>query len=116
MTLRKGIVRAQANYRATRQRRLYKDLQLELRKRVETESRAQERHRLRSAQEERDNQDHAAKTAAGFNQLEIPVELAFIYNKMDGRNSDLPDSMIIGLNKFVRCFRLATNTHGAECS
>lgn len=42
---------------------------------------AQEKNRLRAAQEE---QERTAKAAAGFNHLEIPAELAFIYSKLDG--------------------------------
>jgi len=80
LTIRRGVVRVQANYRATRQRRLYQELRSELRRRSEADKVVQEKIRVRAAQEE---QDRVAKATAGFNHLEIPAELAFIYSKLD---------------------------------
>lgn len=56
-------------------------MQSELRRRSEADKVVQEKIRVRAAQEE---QDRVAKATAGFNHLEIPAELAFIYSKLDG--------------------------------
>ena len=54
-----------------------------MRRRNEADKVVQEKIRVRAAQEE---QDRVAKATAGFNHLEIPAELAFIYSKLDGRD------------------------------
>lgn len=92
-TIRRGVVRAQAQFRATRQRRLYKELRLELQRREEERSTAREMNHSKQQQQLVQQQQSArmaanemereAKAMAGFNHLEIPAELAFIYSKLD---------------------------------
>lgn len=95
-TVRRGIVLAQAQFRATRQRRLYKELRHELERRHDQEQQLLQRRERSSSRETITNQsriesssssskieERTARALAGFNHLEIPAELAFIYSKLD---------------------------------
>jgi myosin-15 len=104
-TIRRGVVLAQAQFRATRQRRLYKELREELQRREEERVTTREfnikqqqqhqqlqqqiQHNLQQQQQQpnpravANEMDREAKAMAGFNHLEIPAELAFIYSKLD---------------------------------
>ncbi|EFX88395.1 hypothetical protein DAPPUDRAFT_191611 [Daphnia pulex] len=78
-TIRRGVILAQAQFRATRQRRLYKELREELQRREEERQQQQQPNPRAVANE----MEREAKAMAGFNHLEIPAELAFIYSKLD---------------------------------
>lgn len=96
-TIRRGVVLAQARFRATRQRRLYKELRLELQRReaervtarefsVKQQQQLQHSPQIQPQQNPRsmaNDLEREAKALAGFNHLEIPAELAFIYSKLD---------------------------------
>lgn len=85
-TVRRGVVLAQAHFRATRQRRLYKELREELKRRHAENPPSVNKynsHGHQSRQEAEKEQERTAKALAGFNHLEIPAELAFIYSKLD---------------------------------
>jgi len=59
---------------------------MELERRAESEQALRKKLRQRAAIDE---QERVAKAAAGFNHLEIPAELAFIYSKLEGEPFDL---------------------------
>ena len=86
-TIRRGVVRAQAHFRATRQRKLYKELREELQRRREGEKLAsrelKQQVQQQNARSVANDLERDAKAMAGFNHLEIPAELAFIYSKLD---------------------------------
>ena len=103
-TIRRGVVLAQAQFRATRQRRLYKELRHELERRQDVNQQQQQQQQQERMRRERsssretsgsgfqpmrvsesgnENQERTARAMAGFNHLEIPAELAFIYSKLD---------------------------------
>lgn len=103
-TIRRGVILAQAQFRATRQRRLYKELRQELQRREAERVTAREfsiKQQQQQQQQQQQNQhnqqiqpqqnprsiandlEREAKALAGFNHLEIPAELAFIYSKLD---------------------------------
>ncbi|XP_046641646.1 unconventional myosin-XV-like isoform X4 [Daphnia pulicaria] len=111
-TIRRGVILAQAQFRATRQRRLYKELRAELQRREEErvttreqnikqqqqhqliQQQMQQSHQMQQLQQQQQQQqpnpravanemEREAKAMAGFNHLEIPAELAFIYSKLD---------------------------------
>ncbi|XP_039291022.1 unconventional myosin-XV [Nilaparvata lugens] len=79
MTLRKGIVKAQAHFRGKRQRKRYTQLKEEMKRRAEM---ARERAKVKAQKEE---QEKANRTiaVAGVNHLDIPAELAFMFNKLE---------------------------------
>ncbi|XP_075232051.1 unconventional myosin 10A isoform X3 [Lycorma delicatula] len=79
ITLRRGIVKAQAHFRGKRQRRRYTQLKEEMKRRAEM---ARERAKVKAQKEE---QEKANRTiaVAGVNHLDIPAELAFIFNKIE---------------------------------
>ncbi|CAH0384305.1 unnamed protein product [Bemisia tabaci] len=77
VVLRKGVVKAQAQFRGKRQRKKYAELKEELKRRAEL---ARERQKMRAHKEE---QDRTSRAVAGVNHLDIPAELAFIFNKIE---------------------------------
>ena len=58
---------------------------MELERRTESEQALRKKQRQRTALEE---QERVAKAILGFNHLEIPAELAFIYSKLEGERFD----------------------------
>ncbi|XP_054281634.1 unconventional myosin-XV-like isoform X2 [Macrosteles quadrilineatus] len=77
LKIRRGVVKAQAHFRGKQQRRRYTQLKEELKKRAEM---ARERAKVKAQKEE---QERASRAVAGVNHLDIPAELAFIFNKLD---------------------------------
>ena len=66
---------------------------MELERRAETEEALRKKQRLRAALEE---QERVAKATAGFNHLEIPAELAFIYSKLEGERLTWEEHLLTG--------------------
>ncbi|XP_076448222.1 unconventional myosin-XV-like isoform X2 [Babylonia areolata] len=79
---RDGIVKAQAQFRMVLQRRRYLQTREEIRRRVEDEKWAR---RQREAKERavRQQRERRTKAMANIADLEIPGELAYVYNKLD---------------------------------
>lgn len=82
VTIRKGIIKAQAIHRGNLQRKRYQQLKEELKRRAEL---AKERARLKAQreQEEKEEKERVSRAVAGVTHLDIPAELAFVFNKID---------------------------------
>lgn len=78
-TMRKGVVKAQAHFRGRRQRKKYTELKEELKRRAEL---AKERQKIKAQKEEQERTTRSV-AVAGVNHLDIPAELAFIFNKLE---------------------------------
>lgn len=61
-------------------------MQEELKRRAEL---ARERARIKAQKED---QERTSRAVAGVNHLDIPAELAFIYNKLEGKTRQQLDS------------------------
>ncbi|XP_073998346.1 unconventional myosin 10A isoform X4 [Rhodnius prolixus] len=80
--IRNGIVKAQALHRGNLQRTRYAQLKEELKRRAEL---AKERARLKAQreQEEKEEKERVSRAVAGVTHLDIPAELAFVFNKLE---------------------------------
>lgn len=79
--IRRGVIAAQARFRAKRQRQRYLELKEELKRRAVVEKAARDRAKVKAQKEE---QERTSRAVAGVNHLEIPAELAFIFSKLEG--------------------------------
>ncbi|XP_014277405.1 unconventional myosin-XV isoform X2 [Halyomorpha halys] len=82
VTVRNGIIKAQAIHRGNLQRKRYQQLKEELKRRAEL---AKERAKLKAQreQEEKEEKERVSRAVAGVTHLDIPAELAFVFNKID---------------------------------
>ncbi|XP_065213017.1 unconventional myosin-XV isoform X2 [Planococcus citri] len=77
VVLRRGVVKTQALYRGRKQRQRYNQLKEELKRRAEL---ARERARVKAQKED---QERTSRAIAGVNHLDVPAELAFVFNKLE---------------------------------
>uniref|UniRef100_A0A0K8SUT5 Unconventional myosin-XV n=1 Tax=Lygus hesperus TaxID=30085 RepID=A0A0K8SUT5_LYGHE len=82
LKVKRGIVKAQAVHRGNLQRKRYHQLKEELKKRAEM---AKERAKLKAQreQEEKEEREKVSRAVAGVTHLDIPAELAFVFNKIE---------------------------------
>ncbi|XP_014248612.2 unconventional myosin-XV isoform X2 [Cimex lectularius] len=82
LMVRQGVVKAQAVHRGNLQRKKYAQLKEELKRRSEL---AKERARIKAQreQEEKEEKEKVSRAVAGVAHLDIPAELAFVFNKLD---------------------------------
>lgn len=78
-TLRRGVVKAQATFRGRRQRKRYNQLKEEMKKKANL---AKERAIIK-AQKEEQERNARSHTVPSLNALDIPAELALIFNKIE---------------------------------
>ncbi|XP_050539166.1 unconventional myosin-XV isoform X10 [Daktulosphaira vitifoliae] len=78
-TLKRGIIKAQATFRGRRQRKRYNQLKEEMKKKADL---AKERTRSRVQKEEQEKNSRP-NVITNLNTLDIPAELAVIFNKID---------------------------------
>lgn len=87
VAVKRGITKVQAQFRGRRQRKRYQRLREELKQRHLASQKQQERSKV-AAQQREDNMAHEklarSGSGGGVQQLDIPAELAFIWNKLDG--------------------------------
>lgn len=79
--VRRGIVRAQANWRMICAKREYLRLRQALAARKEQEKKSQEAEKERRSREDREREKRERAT---FQHLEIPAELGVLLAKVDG--------------------------------
>lgn len=79
LSINSNTVLALPYFETSLSHKTYVNLKEELKKRAEM---ARERAKVKAQKEE---QERASRAVAGVNHLDIPAELAFIFNKLDGK-------------------------------
>ncbi|XP_076459661.1 unconventional myosin-XV-like isoform X2 [Babylonia areolata] len=82
LTTRNGIVRAQAQFRMFLQRKRYVKTREEIRRQLEEQKLAKRQQEAREKLE-REKREREARAMASIANLEVPGELAYVYNKLD---------------------------------
>ncbi|KAL8573674.1 hypothetical protein ACOMHN_007227 [Nucella lapillus] len=82
LATRNGIVRAQAQFRMFLQRKRYVKTREEIRRRLEEQKLAKRQQEARERLE-REQRAQQARAMASIANLEVPGELAYVYNKLD---------------------------------
>ncbi|XP_060553902.1 unconventional myosin-XV-like isoform X5 [Ruditapes philippinarum] len=91
-----GIIQAQAQFRMYRERKKYLKTREEIKRKQEHEQREKQRENERIKME-RERREKIMKAEASILNLEIPGELAYVYNKLDGWKAPHSDRQIISV-------------------
>nr|XP_034311051.1 unconventional myosin-XV isoform X10 [Crassostrea gigas] len=101
LLVRNGIIKAQAQFRMYRQRKRYLKTREELKRKLEHERLMRQRQE-EEAKMERERKARHERQIASITNLDIPGELAFVYNKLDDWQSINNDRHIITVNREVQ--------------
>ncbi|XP_078318920.1 unconventional myosin-XV-like isoform X3 [Crassostrea virginica] len=100
LLVRNGIIKAQAQFRMFRQRKRYLKTREELMKKLEQERLLRQRQE-EEAKMERERKARHEREIASITNLDIPGELAFVYNKLDDWQSINNDRHIITVSRDI---------------
>ncbi|XP_062594386.1 unconventional myosin-XV-like isoform X8 [Saccostrea cucullata] len=101
LVVRNGIIKAQAQFRMFRQRKRYLKTREELKRKLEQERLLRQKQE-EEAKMERERKARQEREIASITNLDIPGELAFVYNKLDDWQSINNDRHIITVSKDVQ--------------
>ncbi|XP_056017857.1 unconventional myosin-XV-like isoform X8 [Ostrea edulis] len=100
LVVRNGIIKAQAQFRMFRQHKKYLKTREELKRKLEQERLLRQKQE-EEAKMERERQARQEREIASITNLDIPGELAFVYNKLDDWQSINNDRHIVTVNREV---------------